>query len=270
MTSDITARLGTLPVFAVLGLGEAGSEIATDLLAAGATVRGFDPRDDRPPPQGALRCRSEAEAVEGAGVVLSVNSAHDAATALRNGITSLAPDALWADLNTASPRRKHDLESIARGEGRTLCDVAMMSPVPGRGVRTPMLVSGPGSEVFAGVMRPFGTPVEVVEGPPGAAAERKLLRSVFFKGLAAAVTEALAAARAAGLEGWMREHLRAELDATDASAVDRLERGSIIHARRRAEEMAAAADLLDDLNVPALVCRASEQWLHLLEDRPVP
>ncbi len=264
----MTAQHQSLPIFAVLGLGEAGSEIAGDLLAAGAAVRGFDPRDDRPPPEGAARCRSEAEAVEGVDVVLSVNSAHDAAAALRNGIAALAPDALWADLNTASPRRKHDLEAIARSEERSFCDVAMMSPVPGRGVRTPMLVSGPGAELFAGVMRPFGTPVEVVDGPPGAAAERKLLRSVFFKGLAAAVTEALAAARAAGLEEWMREHLRAELDAADASAVDRLERGSIVHARRRAEEMAAAADLLDDLNVPALVCRASEQWLRLLGDRP--
>ena len=31
-------------VVAVLGLGEAGSAIAADLYAAGAVVRGFDPR----------------------------------------------------------------------------------------------------------------------------------------------------------------------------------------------------------------------------------
>ena len=31
-------------VVAVLGLGEAGSAIAADLAAAGAVVRGFDPR----------------------------------------------------------------------------------------------------------------------------------------------------------------------------------------------------------------------------------
>src|SRR5260370_17198297 len=37
------ATPGTAPVIAVLGLGEAGSLIARDLLAAGAIVRGYDP-----------------------------------------------------------------------------------------------------------------------------------------------------------------------------------------------------------------------------------
>ena len=42
-------------------------------------------------------------------------------------------------------------------------------------------------------------------GEAGAAAARKLVRSVFYKGLAAAVTEALRAARAAGCEQWLRQ-----------------------------------------------------------------
>ncbi|MGH8982137.1 MAG: DUF1932 domain-containing protein, partial [Acidimicrobiales bacterium] len=111
----------------------------------------------------------------------------------------------------------------------------------------------------------LGTEVEVVDGPAGAAAQRKLLRSVFYNGMGAAVLEALAAARAAGLEDWMREHLRQELTAADGALVDRLEDGSVRHARRRAHEMAAAAALLAELGVPALVTAASEQWLHILE-----
>jgi 3-hydroxyisobutyrate dehydrogenase-like beta-hydroxyacid dehydrogenase len=49
--------------------------------------------------------------------------------------------------------------------------------------------------------------VDVLPGPPGAAAARKLVRSVFYKGLAAAVTEALRAARAAGCEPWLRDNI---------------------------------------------------------------
>ena len=45
---------------------------------------------------------------------------------------------------------------------------------------------------------------------------KKLLRSVFYKGMAAAVVEALEAARAAGYEQWLREHLAAELTAANA------------------------------------------------------
>jgi Domain of unknown function (DUF1932) len=45
---------------------------------------------------------------------------------------------------------------------------------------------------------------------------------------------------------------------------DRLEPGSIRHARRRADEMAAAGDLLDELGVPARITRASQGWLEQL------
>ena len=60
-------------VIAVLGFGEAGSLIARDLVAAGAAVRGFDPQ--APAPAGVTAAGSDAEAVTGADLVLSVNSA---------------------------------------------------------------------------------------------------------------------------------------------------------------------------------------------------
>ena len=70
-------------VIAVLGLGEAGSEIACDLLAAGAGVRGYDPAVAAGP--GITGTRSEAEAARGADLVLSVNSAKAAVDAFRRG-----------------------------------------------------------------------------------------------------------------------------------------------------------------------------------------
>ena len=58
---------------AILGLGEAGSAFASDLLAAGAHVRAYDP--EVKPPQGAVGCVDEADAVSTAGLILSVNTA---------------------------------------------------------------------------------------------------------------------------------------------------------------------------------------------------
>jgi hypothetical protein len=46
--------------------------------------------------------------------------------------------------------------------------------------------------------------------------------------------------------------------------IDRLEQGSMRHARRRREEMMAAAELLDDLGIPPRVTRASQHWLDQL------
>ena len=69
-------------VVAVLGLGEAGSRYAADLLAAGCTVLGYDPPVARTAgaPAGRSapslrRAASPADAVAGADVVLSLNAA---------------------------------------------------------------------------------------------------------------------------------------------------------------------------------------------------
>ncbi|MEU7867162.1 DUF1932 domain-containing protein [Dactylosporangium sp. NPDC049140] len=246
------------PVIAVLGLGEAGGRFATDLVAAGATVRGYDPRVDAPP--GVHQGKNAAEACTGAGVVLSVNSAADALAALEQGRPGCAPGTVWGELNTAAPAVKEAVLRAA-GERVVVADVAIMAPVPPRGLATPMTASGPGARAFAAVLGPLGTPVEVLDGPVGLAATRKLLRSVFYKGLAAAAVEALAAAEAAGLADWLAGNIADELVKADAATLDRLVTGSRTHAVRRRHEMQAAAELLDGLGVPARVARASRDWL---------
>jgi len=250
------------PVVAVLGLGEAGSEIAAGLCSAGAVVRGFDPRVRAGP--GVAECSSDADACRGADIVLSLTCAHDAEEALTAALPGVGRTAIYADMNTASSGLKARLAGLADGAGIRFADVALMSPVPGNGLRTPMLACGPAAREFAQAFGGLGAAVEVLPGPPGSAAARKLLRSVFFKGLAAAITEALRAARAAGCEDWLRENIGDELAAASAATVDRLERGSARHARRRADEMAAATELLRQLGVPPRVAGASEQWLEQL------
>ena len=90
-------------------------------------------------------------------------------------------------------------------------------------------------------------PVEVLSDLPGDAATRKLLRSVFMKGLAAAVVESLSAAELAGCEPWLRAQIVSVLTGADESLVDRLVHGSKQHARRRVDEMDAAAAVVADL-----------------------
>ncbi|WP_427918979.1 DUF1932 domain-containing protein [Streptomyces sp. cg40] len=254
------------PRVAVLGLGEAGGAIAADLVAAGARVRGYDPKAPAPP--GAVDTGSEAEAARGSDLVLSVNSASAAVDALRAGLSAAAPGCLWADLNTAAPGVKRRLGVIAGEAGIEFVDVSLMATVPGNGLRTPMLVSGPGARRYADLLRPLGARTDVLDGPAGLAAERKLLRSVFYKGLAAAVVEALEAAGAAGCEEWLRQIVADELTRASAATLDRLVEGSHRHAVRRTVEMQAAADMLDDLGVPPLVSTASRDLLRRLAQSP--
>jgi 3-hydroxyisobutyrate dehydrogenase-like beta-hydroxyacid dehydrogenase len=249
---------------AVLGLGEAGSALARDLVAAGAVVRGYDPAVAAV--EGVLATGSEAEAAEGADLVLSVNSAAAAVGALEAGLTGLKTGAAWADLNTASPGTKRKLAGIAAGHGVPFADIAIMAPVPGRGLRVPMLATGVAAEIVANSLTTFGAAIEVMTGDAGLAAERKLLRSVFFKGMSAAVVEALTAARAAGCEDWLRKIIVDELTSANAATVDRLVDGSVKHAVRRTHEMAAAAEMLGELDVRADVASAARDQLAFIAD----
>lgn len=246
-------------VIAVLGLGEAGSLLARDLVAAGAAVRGFDPKVPAPP--GVTGAGSDAEAVAGATLVLSVNSAGEAVNALEASIGALRPGAVWADLNTAAPGVKRRLAEMGEGRGVPVTDIAMMAPVPGNGLRVPMLASGDGAADAAKALRGYGANVDVLAGPAGLAATRKLLRSVFYKGMAASIVEALEAARAAGLEDWLTGHIAEDLAKQDATTLTRIVTGTRRHAVRRGHEMAAAAQMLTELGVEPVMATAS-QHLH--------
>ena len=260
-----TDRLAARLTVGVLGLGEAGSEIAGGLAAAGVRVRGFDPV--QPAPAGVDMAAGDADACRGAALVISLVTAEAAEDALRMALSGLAGSTVYADANTSAAGLKQRLADTAGQAGITFADVAIMAPVPGRGLAVPMLMSGPGAEAASAILGACGGRAEIVPGPPGTAATRKLLRSVFYKGMAAAAIEALQAARAAGSEDWLREHLAAELAAADAATLARLEEGSYQHARRRAQEMAAASTMLGELGVPDRIARASQQWLADLAAR---
>jgi 3-hydroxyisobutyrate dehydrogenase-like beta-hydroxyacid dehydrogenase len=261
-------RSGAGLSIAVLGLGEAGSLLARDLVRGGFAVRGWDPDLHGDLAEIPLAA-SFAAAVDGADVVLSVNWAIVALDVARATLPYLAPGRIYADLNTGGPALKEALAAIVAPSGAAFVDVAMMAPVPPLGIRVPMFLAGDGAEALAAVLRPLGTPLEIVGKRPGEAAARKLTRSVFFKGMSAAVCEALEAARAAGVEEWLRADITRTFVAADEKLLDRIVDGTYKHAKRRAHEMRDATALLDALAVPATMTRATTESLErIAADKP--
>jgi 3-hydroxyisobutyrate dehydrogenase-like beta-hydroxyacid dehydrogenase len=246
----------------MLGLGEAGSAIAVDLVAAGASVRGWDPVAAAP--EGVEAASDAAEASAGSDVVLSANSAPVALEAARSAAPALGEGQVFADLNTTAPALKRELAVVVAGAGASFADVALIGPVPANGLRTPVLASGDGAESFAAFMGPLGMPITVVGDEPGAAAARKLARSVFAKGLAAAIGESLAAAEQLGFEEWLYADLERTLEDADAGLLQRLIEGSRLHATRRVDEMEAAVEMLEETGVEPRIASASEAWLRSL------
>ena len=245
---------------AVLGLGEAGGRLAADLVAAGAEVRAYDPAVASVP-EGVARADDAAAAVTGSEVALALTTAATALAAAESALPSLGEGGIYADLNTAAPALKRDIAALADGAGARFADVALLGPVPARGLGTPAVASGAGAQAFADMFAPLGMPVEVVSERPGDAATVKLLRSVFMKGLAAATLESLQAAEAAGHKAWLEGEIAAVIG---EPLLERLVDGSRRHAVRRVDEMEAARDLLLELGVEPHVATASASVLASL------
>ena len=246
-----------MPAVAVLGLGEAGGRLAADLVALGVEVRGYD-STAVPAPDGVTRVGDAVTAVAESTVVLALTTAATALAAAESALPGLRTGAIYADLNTASPALKGDIAALVAGADARFADVALLGPVPGRGLATPALASGPGAKAFAAAFEPLGMPVEVVSDVPGDAATLKLLRSVFMKGLAASALESLRAAEAAGHAAWLEGEIAAVIG---EPLLERLIEGSRRHAVRRVDELHAARELLLALGVEPRVATASTEVL---------
>ena len=135
---------------AVLGLGEAGGTIASGLAAAGCAVRGWDPVAA---PPGIERADTPADAVAGASLVLSLTTAAHAFDAAESVAPTLGEGQLYADLNTTAPALKREVAAVIAPTGAGFADVALLGPVPARGVATPALASGGGARRFAELVR---------------------------------------------------------------------------------------------------------------------
>jgi 3-hydroxyisobutyrate dehydrogenase-like beta-hydroxyacid dehydrogenase len=248
---------------AVFGLGEAGSAIAEDLARRGVRTVGWDPQPKRIPPDVTL-APDPAAAVAEADVVLVFTPAQAAANVAQVLLPHLRDGQVYADGTSASPGQKRGTAFLLAPAGVAFADVALMAPVPGRGLRTPALASGPGAEAFAAWAEPLGMPVRVLGPDVGAASGRKLVRSVFTKGLAASAIEALRAAEALGCAEEVYREVAQTLQEADEALLRRLLEGTRTHAARRVQEMRDTVELLESLRVPARVARACVEWLDEL------
>ncbi|MEV0502165.1 DUF1932 domain-containing protein [Streptomyces spectabilis] len=247
----------------MIGLGEAGSRYATALAAAGHEVTGFDP-GPAATPSGVHRAADLADAVRDAEQVLLLTPASLSVRLATQARPALAPGTCWADLTAASPAAMTEAAETFADVPVLFADVAILGTVPLTGARTAAVASGPGGPAVARVLRGLGAPVELLTSPAGAAAARKLLRSVLMKPLALVICEAVEAARAAGCEEWMREQITGQLGAEGPAMIDRFLTGTPQHAERRSAEMRATVGYLDSLGVPSEMSSASEQALQRL------
>lgn len=251
---------------AVIGLGEVGSRYAAALRENGHDVTGFDPVITDV--AGIELAESPRAAVTGAQVVLVMTGAAVAPAIVDATIDHLEPGSHYLDLTSASPRVMAELGERVDAAGAHFVDVAVLGPVSVHGARTPVMIAGSETAVAAEIFTAFGAEVEELpESEPGQAMAHKLLRSVFMKGLAAVICEAMDAAEAAGLADWTRGQLAKQLAGDGNAVIDRFRTGSRTHAARRSQEMRDTSSYLADLGVPNTMSSASADYLTNLSRR---
>ncbi len=248
-------------IVAILGVGEAGRTVAQDLIDAGVTVHGWDP-DPRQLPDGLHFAANNAAAAASAEIVLSVNWASVAIEVAQEVAPVLSKGQLYVDVNTASPQTKQEIVAIITPTGAQFVDAAFMAPVPPKGIKTPVYASGVGAQAFLELLSPFGMPITVLNDQAGSAAMHKLVRSIFYKGLATVVMECLEAAQKLNIESYARQQMMTILN--DETMIDRFVQGSHQHAARRIHEMEEVVALLDSVGASTFSSEASIAKLNEL------
>ena len=253
----------------IFGLGEAGTIIASDLVAAGISVHAYDPAPVSTP-AGVSRFEEPNQAVDGVDVVIALTASADAAAALAQSFEHLPPNALYADFSSGSAGLKRQLAEKMAQRNIDFADIALLAVVPGKGIRTRALASGTGADRFVEAFSPLGMPVESLGGKAGDAATRKLLRSVFMKGLAAVIIEAMTGAEQVGLSEWLWHNIVSEVTQADEQLLRRLVEGTELHAERRGHEMEASAALLRELDVEPLMTDSTVENLRKIMAEGLP
>ncbi len=232
---------------AILGLGEAGSHFANDLIKLGVKVFGYDPNPVRGLDASIEVKNSNAEAAKDADIIFSANLSSISIQIAEELAGVLKPHQFFCEMNTSGPEKKKRIAEILKSAGVKVIDLAIMAPVPPKGIFTPLLASGEYVVEFLEKVNPLNLDLKILDNSQvGDAATRKLLRSIVYKGIAAVVCEAMEAGEAFGMESYIRGQISSLIGGYD-EIIDRFVEGSRTHAVRRMHEMEAVIEMLSPL-----------------------
>lgn len=253
---------------ALIGFGEVGQTLAEDLAKSDTELSAFDilfaVPDSAPSKaieQTSVRAGTDAQdASKDAELMISAVTAAadiDAARSLAGGI---AKGAYFLDLNSVSPGVKLDCQEIIESAGGRYVESAVMTPIEGKRIASPMLLGGAHAAEFMLRARPLGFAGEVFSGEVGKASAAKMCRSVIIKGVEALLSESMLAARGYGVEKAVLDSLSDLLPHPDWEEFARyMISRALKHGLRRGEEMREAAKTVEEKGITPFMASATAQ-----------
>jgi len=214
---------------------------------------------------------SHADAVRGAGLVISAVTASQAVPVAHACARALDAGAFLLDLNSASPNAKIRAAEVIDAAGGRYVEGAVMTSVPPYRIRVPLLLGGPHAAALQPLLEQLGFVPRVASDRLGVASASKMCRSIMIKGLEAMVIESFTTARAYGVEDAVIASLRETFPAIDWEKQGAYFFQRVIeHGRRRAEEVREVAETVRDVGLePWSAAGTAERqaWVAALADR---
>jgi 3-hydroxyisobutyrate dehydrogenase-like beta-hydroxyacid dehydrogenase len=258
----------------LIGYGEVGQILASDLRVVGLQgIRAWDIAftDTQSVPSRALAarvvrpCVNAREAVADAQVVISAVTAAQSFEAAQAVAPALATGAYFVDLNSVSPEVKRRTAALIDSHGGRFVEAAVMAPVPPQRLGTPILLGGSHAEAFLPIARKLHFDgARMFDTELGRASAAKMCRSVIVKGMESLLTESLLTARYFGVESSVLASLQDVFSKHDweRQAHYMISR-SLLHGRRRAEEMREVARTVSEAGIDpwmSAACARRQDW----------
>lgn len=253
-------------MLALIGYGEVGQLFARQFVEAGASVAVYDLKFSDPDARAPLariaaedRVRlasSPKAAIEGAEIIISAVTADQAIAAAREAAPHLRRGQIYVDLNSVSPSTKRAVAE-ALGAGVGFVEFAVMSPVAGLGIASPILAGGTRAEAVAAALNLLGMKIDSVSPEIGVASATKLCRSIVIKGMEAIMVDLSLAGAGMGVTEGVLKSLSASYPGMNWAEVLKTMPGRVArHGARRAAEMREAARMLEELGLSGAFAEA--------------
>ncbi len=262
----------------IIGYGEVGSAFAKPLSARDSVALSvFDIRcNDRASSQFLSNLEREPTIHLSADIkslvtendlILSVVTADAAMSVVQGVLPYINEKKIYVDMNSVSAKTKIRMAGLIEEMGGVFIEAAILGAIAAYGFRAPVLVCGNSAREFADFFNSLGFDIKYLSRDIGKASNMKMLRSVFAKGVESLLIEMMIAAKRGDL-----------LDAVMAEIIEFMDKRSfqdianawitttVMHAKRRADEMEHVIETLNELKVRPIMTMATRDRLKSVSE----
>ena len=265
----------------LIGYGEVGRILAEDLRRQDVQVIAYDIKLRSGQAGGALRdhaaqhgvalTASHAELAGQADFIVSAVTASQAVPVAQACAPTMRKGGWFLDFNSASPGAKRRAAELIDGKGGHYIEGAVMTSVPPKRIKVPLLLGGATAEELAPMLVELGFDAKVASQELGVASAVKMCRSVMIKGLEAMVIEDYTTARAYGVEDAVLASLQETFPGIDWEKQGAYFFQRVIeHGRRRSEEVREVAQTVREIGLEPWSAQGTAErqaWVADLADQ---